>query len=84
MIADLKPDDSVAIQQNSDDVNLPISYDIKSARNMYASSAGSCLKSVYCLLRGWLVCGLFIRGILVHLIHVIRQHVYILHIAGTS
>ena len=31
-----KPDESVAIQQNSDDVNLRISYDINSARNMYA------------------------------------------------
>jgi hypothetical protein len=33
MIADLKPDESVAIQQNSDDVNLRISYDINPARN---------------------------------------------------
>jgi hypothetical protein len=28
-----KPDESVAILQNSDDVNLRISYDINSARN---------------------------------------------------
>ena len=28
MIADLKPDESVAIQRNSDDVKLRISYDI--------------------------------------------------------
>ena len=36
MIADLKPDDSVAIQRNIDDVNLGISYDINSARNTHA------------------------------------------------
>ena len=53
MIADLKPDESVAIQENSDDVNLRFSYDVNSARNMYASYAVSCLKSVYCRLRGW-------------------------------
>jgi hypothetical protein len=33
MITDLKPDQSMRIQQNSDDVNLRISYDINSARN---------------------------------------------------
>jgi hypothetical protein len=30
-----KPDQSVAIQQNSDDVNLRISYDVNSARNTW-------------------------------------------------
>ena len=33
MITDLKPDQSMRIQQTSDDVNLRISYDINSARN---------------------------------------------------
>ena len=37
MIADLKPDESAAIQQNSDDVNLRIPYDINSASNSYYS-----------------------------------------------
>ncbi len=41
MIADLKPDQSVAIQQNSDDVNLGISYDTSSARNTAASDGMS-------------------------------------------
>ena len=31
------PDESMVIQQNSDDVNLRISYDINSARNTQAS-----------------------------------------------
>jgi len=34
-----KPDQSVAIQQNSDDVNLGISYDINSARNTHSQHA---------------------------------------------
>jgi hypothetical protein len=33
MKPDLEPDESMKIQQNSDDVNLRISYDINSACN---------------------------------------------------
>jgi hypothetical protein len=36
-----KPDQSVAIQQNCDDVNLRISYDINSARNNWVGTASA-------------------------------------------